>query len=84
MPTSTNGRGQAPLVHPWTFTGSVSSFDADAGLGSVAVDDGRSWQFHCTSIADGTRQIATGTELSFVVAAGGPGTWEAYDVRPIF
>ncbi len=33
--------------------------------------------FHATSIADGTRRIATGTPVEFDVVAGLPGRWEA-------
>ncbi len=47
------------------------------GLGEVRANDGRLYGFHCTEIADGTRDIAVGTEVAFVVAAGHRGAWEA-------
>jgi cold shock CspA family protein len=58
-------------------TGRVETFDKDAGLGEVRSNDGRLYRFHCTEIADGTRDIPVGAEVAFVVAAGHKGTWEA-------
>ena len=64
--------------------GVVAEFDPAAGLGTVAARrTGRTWMFHCTSIADGTRTIDAGTEVAFVVRAGGPGRWEAFEVTPV-
>ncbi|MEM7324883.1 MAG: hypothetical protein AAF531_17485 [Actinomycetota bacterium] len=63
-------------------TGTVIEFDAEAGLGQVAAADGASWLFHCTAIADGSRAIAVDTPVTFTVAAGGPGRWEAFSLRP--
>lgn len=64
--------------------GVVEDFDATAGLGTVAERrTGRTWMFHCTTISDGTRSIEPGTRVAFVVRAGGPGRWEAFDVTPI-
>lgn len=66
--------------------GHVVSFDAHVGLGTVAGpagDDGPRWPFHCTTITDGTRTIEAGTRVAFVVRAGGPGRWEAFEVTPI-
>ncbi len=64
--------------------GVVADFDAAAGLGTVAAHGtGRTWMFHCTTIADGTRKIEAGTEVAFVVRAGGPGRWEAFEVTPV-
>ena len=62
--------------------GVVVAFDADVGLGSVD-SEGVEWLFHCTTIADGTRQITPGTPVRFEVRAGGPGRWEAFDVTAI-
>ena len=58
-------------------TGSVTSFDAHRGLGEVTADDGTTYPFHCTAIADGTRTIAEGTAVRFDVVAGRLGRWEA-------
>ncbi len=64
--------------------GVVADFDEAAGLGTVASHgSGRTWMFHCTTIADGSRSIEAGTEVAFVVRAGGPGRWEAFEVTPV-
>jgi CspA family cold shock protein len=57
--------------------GVVESFDAQVGLGEVRSQDGLLFRFHCTQIADGTRDIAAGTRVEFVVAPGQIGIWEA-------
>ena len=44
---------------------------------------GRRIPFHCTAITDGTRQIAVGTVVAFVVSAGRLGRLEARSVRPL-
>jgi cold shock CspA family protein len=49
------------------YRGRVVSFDDASGLGIVATDDGTSHMFHCVSIADGTRSIAVGSSVSFVL-----------------
>lgn len=61
-------------------TGSVTSFDDDRGLGVITGDDGRTYAFHCTAIADGSRTIAEGTPVRFDVVAGRLGRWEAWGV----
>jgi cold shock CspA family protein len=63
--------------------GTVTSFDEARGLGEVTAADGTGYLFHCTAIADGTRRIATGTEVEFDVAPGHGrlGTWEATNLR---
>jgi cold shock CspA family protein len=68
-------------VHTRIHQGTVTSFDVDRGLGTVA-DDEREWPFHCTAIADGTRRIDEGTAVSFRVVAAALGRWEATDVTP--
>ncbi|MEM7271542.1 MAG: hypothetical protein AAF547_00555 [Actinomycetota bacterium] len=62
--------------------GRVDSFDAEVGLGQVIDDTGARWTFHCTTIADGTRRIETGAPVRFRLGPGGPGRWEAFDIRP--
>jgi CspA family cold shock protein len=59
------------------LTGTVRTFDTARGYGSVESDDGRSWFFHCTQIADGTRTIPVGAAVSFAVVPGRLGRWEA-------
>ena len=59
------------------LTGTVRTFDAVRGYGTVESDDGRSWFFHCTQIADGSRTINAGARVRFAVTAGRMGRWEA-------
>jgi cold shock CspA family protein len=61
--------------------GSVAAFDEQRGLGTVEAD-GATYPFHCTQIGDGTRSIEVGTPVTFDVAAGGLGRWEAVSVTP--
>jgi cold shock CspA family protein len=73
-------------VHPYspaerTARGSVSRFDEERGLGTVTDDTGADLGFHCTAIADGTRQIEEGTRVVFEVTAGHMGRWEATAIR---
>ncbi len=63
--------------------GTVVSFDDGAGLGEIEAESGRRYSFHCTQIADGTRTIATGAAVCFVVVPGHRGTWEAADVEQL-
>jgi cold shock CspA family protein len=62
--------------------GTVDAFDDRAGAGQVRSDDGELVFFHCTRIADGSRTIPVGVDVTFTVAPIGLGTWEAVDVRP--
>jgi cold shock CspA family protein len=57
--------------------GTVETFDKEVGLGEVRAGDGRLYRFHCTEIADGSRDIAAGADVAFVLGAGHRGTWEA-------
>ena len=63
--------------------GTVSAFDEHRGLGELDADDGATYPFHCTAIADGTRTIPTGVAVEFVVVAGPLGRVEATQVRPV-
>ncbi len=56
--------------------GTVTEFDEARGLGAVE-SSGRTYPFHCTQLADGTRTIAVGTAVTFEVRPGGMGRWEA-------
>lgn len=63
------------------LTGTVTEFDEYVALGVITDSDGRTWPFHCVSIADGTRTIAVGAHVQFETA------WrvarvEAVDIRP--
>ena len=60
--------------------GVVADFDDRAGYGTIRASDGRELFFHCTAIADGTRTIDEGSDVSFEVVAGRLGRWEAAGV----
>jgi cold shock CspA family protein len=62
-------------------TGRVAAFDARRGLGRVDGDDGTSFDFHATAIADGSRHIEEGAAVSFIVAAGHRGRYEALSIH---
>jgi cold shock CspA family protein len=62
-------------------TGTVVAFDATRGLGEVEDGEGRRFPFHCTRIADGSRDIPIGAKVSFEVAPGHLGRWEAVDLQ---
>lgn len=49
--------------------GTVAAFDPDRGLGEIVAPDGRRFPFHCTELADGTRQIDEGAAVRFVELA---------------
>jgi cold shock CspA family protein len=57
--------------------GVVTEFDEPRGLGVVRDDDGRRYGFHCTALADGTRNVDLGVRVVFTVAAGHGGRYEA-------
>ncbi len=57
--------------------GRVAEFDEHKGHGWVEAEDGRRLFLHCTSIADGSRTVAVGEEVTFQVAPGHLGRWEA-------
>jgi len=62
--------------------GTVSAFDDLGGYGVVTDAEGGELGFHCTGVADGSRTIAVGTDVSFTVVPGRLGRWEATDLRP--
>lgn len=62
-------------------TGAVAVFDPGAGLGEVIeTGTGRRFPFHAVAIADGTRQVAAETAVSFLLRASPVGTVEAADL----
>jgi len=77
------GMGGVPptAVAGTTKEGMVVAFDAKRGLGEIRGDDDRAYPFHCTKIADGTREIPVGVAVEFTVAAGPLGRWEAVAIR---
>jgi cold shock CspA family protein len=58
-------------------TGVVIEFDEHRGLGVIASGDGTRYPFHCTQIADGSRTIEPGAEVTFEIVAGVLGKREA-------
>jgi CspA family cold shock protein len=56
--------------------GRVVEFDEDRGLGLIAAGEA-TYSFHCTQIADGSRSVDVGADVSFEVRAGHLGRWEA-------
>ena len=63
--------------------GTVTEFDAVRGTGIIEGDDGSRLAFHCTQIADGTRDIPVGAKVIYEVVPGSLGAWEAGTVEPI-
>lgn len=64
-----------------TNEGTVVAFDSKRGLGEIRGSDDRAYPFHCTRIADGTREIPVGVAVEFTVAPGPLGRWEAVAIR---
>ena len=60
--------------------GVVTAFDEQSGLGIIAGLDGGSYAFHCIEIADGSRTIGIGADVSYDLLAK-LGRWEAANVR---
>jgi cold shock CspA family protein len=70
----------APLL------GTVATFDRELGLGTVVAEPPGGavpLPFHCTAISDGTRDIAVGTRVTYLVAATHRGGREARGVTPV-
>jgi cold shock CspA family protein len=73
--------GSVPSAGP--HRGRVASFDPSRGLGAVDDDDGSSYGFHATAIADGSRRISVGTTVVFTVTPGHRGLYEARSLLPV-
>jgi cold shock CspA family protein len=73
--------GPVPSTGPQR--GRVASFDPRRGLGSVEDEDGTSYGFHATAIADGSRRIQVGTMVVFTVSPGHGGLYEARSLIPV-
>ena len=52
-------------------------------MGVVTDVNGDQFDFHATAIADGSRAIAIGTEVTFVVTPGHRGRYEARGLMPL-
>jgi cold shock CspA family protein len=73
-----------PVPSSGPHHGRVTSFDATRGLGTVAEGAGGDvLDFHATAIADGSRTIEVGAEVSFSVAPGHGGRYEARSLVPV-
>ncbi len=72
-----------PLPTAGSRHGRVASFDPARGLGTVAEDGGASYGFHATAIADGSRRIEVGAEVTFTVTPGHRGRYEARSLRAV-
>jgi cold shock CspA family protein len=68
--------GPVPSAGP--HHGRVTSFHRARGIGTVTQDGaGDVFDFHATAIADGSRTIEEGAAVSFIVAPGHRGRYEA-------
>jgi cold shock CspA family protein len=72
----------APVFSAGPHHGRVTSFDRDRGLGTVVDDGGRSFGFHATAVADGSRNIEVGAAVAFTVSPGHGGHYEARSLVP--
>jgi cold shock CspA family protein len=63
--------------------GKVLEFDAHTGLGVVESAEGTRHVFHCTQVADGSRNVDVGTAVRYELIPGGRGVWEAGAIEPI-
>jgi cold shock CspA family protein len=63
-------------------SGTVTAFDEQRGLGAVTAD-GRTYPFHPTQIADGSRSVRVGQAVEFEVVPGRRGDWEAAAIRKV-
>ena len=73
--------GRFPSTGP--HRGSVASFDPRRGLGEVNDEDGASYGFHATAIADGSRRIEVGASVVFTISPGHRGRYEARSLTPV-
>jgi cold shock CspA family protein len=65
------------------ISGRVASFDEARGDGVVVTELGESLYFHCVQIADGTRNISVGAEVSGLRAVGRLGSDELIDLQKL-
>lgn len=62
--------------------GTVTEFDQAAGTGIVTATDGTPYPFHCIEIADGSRTILRGIDVTFQRLARF-GRYQAGAIRPV-
>ena len=59
----------------------MTEWDDRGGYGTVTADDtGQAHFFHCTQLVDGSRTTRVGERVTFDVAAGRLGRWEAVNI----
>jgi cold shock CspA family protein len=63
-----------------SHVGSVESYDAGRGWGTIIADDGERLGFHCTQIADGSRSVPVGATVRYRRIPAHLGTYEAASV----
>lgn len=63
-------------------SGTVTTWDDPRGIGEITADDGVVYPFHCTAIADGSRQTTLGAAVHFDIKAARLGQWEAIAITP--
>ncbi len=63
--------------------GTVESFDAVRGDGTILAEDGSRYYFHCVEIADGSRHVEVGAVVSARRVPGRRGVDEAAEVRSL-
>jgi cold shock CspA family protein len=64
------------------YSGRVATFDGHVGRGEIEARGGMRFPFHCTAIADGSREIAPDTAVKFRLVPGPLGALEATSVKP--
>ena len=71
-----------PVPSPEWRGGRVTAFDARRGIGTVTDTGGVPFDFHATAIADASRSIEVGATVTFTVAPGHRGRYEARSIGP--
>jgi len=79
---SQNSMGTPPVIVERNLRGTVTGFDVPAGWGVITAESGEHIPFHCTAIADGSRDITVGLAVRFDLGAGRMGRFEAAGVEP--
>lgn len=62
--------------------GRVASYDSARGLGTVVAGEAE-YRFHCTAIADGTREIEPGSRVAVLLVPGLGGVLEGRSVTAV-
>ncbi len=63
-----------------THAGSVETYDAARGWGTIVGSDGERLGFHCTQIVDGSRTVPVGAAVRYRRIPAHLGTYEAASV----